>query len=134
MPTQPLMPDRHRPVAVDLDTEKQQPPGSVLATRDHALIREWANRHGAEPATGEASDSGPATVNVQDGDAGIRFNFPAFARFRPISWEEWFQNFTKYDLVFVFEGDQPGGTAAGRYRLIPKHDLEAASTEPVAGL
>jgi hypothetical protein len=135
MHSRPLVPDTHQPVGVDVNTEKEQPPGALLATRDHALIREWAARNGAEPATGEASGSGPATVHVQDGDAGIRFNFPAAARFRPISWEEWFDNFTTFDLVFVYESGQPGTNAGGRYRLVPKRDLEAAcAPHPIEGL
>jgi hypothetical protein len=75
----------------------------ALATKDHDLIQRWAERHGAEPATGEASASGPATLHVTDGGAGIRFNFPGFARFRPITWSEWFENFDRHDLTFVFE-------------------------------
>jgi len=76
-----------------------------LATRDKELIRLWAARHGAEPSTGEATPSGPATIDVNDGGAGIRFNFPAAARFRPISWDEWFDNFDRHHLVFVYEED-----------------------------
>jgi hypothetical protein len=76
-----------------------------LATRDKDLIRLWAARHRAEPATGEATPSGPATIDVNDGGAGIRFNFPAAARFRPISWDEWFDNFDRNRLVFVYEED-----------------------------
>src|SRR4051812_45733944 len=75
----------------------------VLATRDHHLICQWAERHGAEPATGEATPSGPATLAVNDGGAGIRFNFPGHARFRPISWAEWFDNFERHGLTFLFE-------------------------------
>jgi hypothetical protein len=75
----------------------------ALMTRDHDCIRQWAERHKAEPATGEATSSGPATVNVNDGGAGVRFNFPSAARFRPISWEEWFANFDVYELTFVYE-------------------------------
>ena len=40
---------------------------------------------------------------MNDGGAGIRFNFPGIGRFRPISWEEWFENFFLHELVFVFE-------------------------------
>jgi hypothetical protein len=76
-----------------------------LATRDKDLIRLWAARHHGEPATGEATPSGPATIQVNDGGAGIRFNFPGAARFRPISWDEWFDNFDRYRLVFVYEED-----------------------------
>jgi Protein of unknown function (DUF2934) len=75
----------------------------TLGTQDHNAIRRWAARHGAEPATGEATASGPATVDVRDRGAGIRFNFPAAARFRPITWEEWFDNFDRHQLVFVYE-------------------------------
>jgi DUF2934 family protein len=74
-----------------------------LATKDKEVIRQWAARHRAEPATGEATASGPATVDVNDGGAGIRFNFPASGRFRPISWEEWFDNFDRNRLIFVYE-------------------------------
>lgn len=74
-----------------------------LATKDREVIRQWAARHGAEPATGEATASGPATITVNDGGAGIRFNFPGAGRFRPISWDEWFDNFDRYRLIFVYE-------------------------------
>jgi hypothetical protein len=45
----------------------------AIGTRDHEMIRRWAARHHAEPATGEATASGPATVDLNDGGAGIRF-------------------------------------------------------------
>lgn len=75
----------------------------ALATKDHGVIRRWAERHHAEPATGEATASGPAAAHVTDGGAGIRFNFPGLARFRPIEWSEWFDNFDRHELTFVFE-------------------------------
>ena len=102
---------------VDRTTADGQPVGAIMATDDHELIRDWARRHSAEPATGEATPSGPATVAVNDGGAGIRFNFPSAARFRPITWEEWFQNFHHHGLLFVYEREDQSGS----YRLIPKH-------------
>lgn len=108
---------------VDRDSAAQQQPGAVMATEDPAVIREWADFHGAEPATGQATSSGPGVVDVNDGDAGIRFNFPGVARFRPISWEEWFQNFTEYDLTFIYEAEVPGQPPGNRYRLVPKTKL-----------
>lgn len=75
----------------------------ALATKDQDVIRGWAERHRAEPATGEATASGPSTIHVTDGGAGIRFNFPGLARFRPITWDEWFENFDRHQLTFVFE-------------------------------
>ena len=77
--------------------------GRSIATRDPQIIRAWASRHGAEPATGESTASGPATIHVNDGSVGIRFNFPAIGRFRPISWEEWLAHLEQHSLVFVYE-------------------------------
>ena len=79
----------------------------ALATRDRDTIRQWAARHKAEPATGEATASGPAIVHVADGGTGLRFNFPGMARFRPISWDEWFEHFDRHNLVFVHEEEVP---------------------------
>jgi hypothetical protein len=117
---------------VDRDNEKEQHPGAVLATDDEELIREWAARHGAEPATGEATASGPATIDVRDGGAGIRFNFPGAARFRPISWEEWFENLRQHDLMFVYEREEgeAGEAPSARYRLMPKEKLREERMRP----
>ena len=93
----------------------------VLFTRDHEFIRRWAAERQAEPATGEATNSGPATVNVTDGGAGIRFNFPGVAAFRPITWEEWFENFDGHECAFVCDND--GVTPqSNRYRIVKAED------------
>jgi hypothetical protein len=119
-----LLPDDDEPIRrVDRDHAAQEAPGAVVATDDDDVIREWATRHRAEPATGEATPSGPATRDVQDGGAGIRFNFPAAAPFRPITWEEWFDNFRRHDLMFVYERDAPEGPPSNRYRLVPRQKL-----------
>lgn len=125
MTTRSLIPDVEPLRRIDVATARDQPPGSIVATDDHELIREWARRHSAEPATGEATASGPATIQINDGDAGIRFNFPAFARFRSISWDEWFDNLHRHQLLFVYERDEPGTTSSGRYRVAPKSRLDA---------
>jgi len=85
------------------EVQTRSAPGWSMATRDHDVIRAWATRHGAAPATGEATSSGPATINVNDGGVGIRFNFPGFGRFRPISWSEWLEHFDRNRLTFVYQ-------------------------------
>jgi hypothetical protein len=77
----------------------------AIGTQNHDVIRRWAERRKAEPATGEATASGPATIAVNDGGAGIRFNFPGVQRFRHITWDEWFDHFDRHDLLFVYEED-----------------------------
>jgi hypothetical protein len=123
MAHRPLLPEEEPVRRVDTTDAGQQPPGKVLTTDNREVIREWAAKRAAQPATGEATESGPATVDVRGGGAGIRFNFPGAARFRPISWEEWFDNFTRHDLMFVYEGDAPGQTPSGRYRLVPREKM-----------
>ena len=111
-------------VFVTADSEQRHPEVRVAATRDHEVIQRWASRHKAEPATGERTASGAGTVEVNDGDAGIRFNFPAVGRFRPITWEEWFGNFDANDLVFVYERDEAGHSPTYRYRMVTMASLQ----------
>ena len=99
------------------------PPGvRMQRTNDHHVVRRWATEPSAEPATGEASESGPSTVVVNDGGAGIRFNFPGFAPFRPITWEEWLGHFDRHHLLFVFEEQDPAQVATRAYERSRLHD------------
>jgi hypothetical protein len=122
-----LLPKRHTVRQVDDDT-LWEASGATLSTRDHNVIRQWASRRGAEPATGEATASGPATIAIADTGAGIRFNFPGLGPFRPISWEEWFANFDQHQLAFVYEdADDEGAALSYRYRIVPASVLENRS-------
>jgi hypothetical protein len=117
----PLLPEQNRIQEVRADTPVE-PGSSVLSTRDHEVIRRWAGARHAEPATGEATASGPATVDVKDGGAGIRFNFPGQGMYRPIAWEEWFENFDVHELAFIFDHNPPGTAASNRYRIVRAAD------------
>jgi hypothetical protein len=123
MSDSPLLPATVPIVLLSADDENRHSEVATVATRDHELIRRWAQRREAEPATGERTASGEAKVSVTDGGAGIRFNFPATGRFRPISWDEWFENFEGHDLVFVYERDAPGHSLSYRYRLAKRDAL-----------
>ena len=111
-----LLPE-HKQIS-EIRAEGPESSADVVATRDHEVIRRWAAKRHAEPATGEATSSGPATVNVNDGGAGVRFNFPGTGHYRPISWEEWFGNFDRHLCAFVYENDSPDGTVSNRYRIV----------------
>jgi hypothetical protein len=114
-----LLKQKHVPMVTTEDDALTGP----VATRDHGVIRRWAERRQAEPATGEATASGPATADVRDGGVGIRFNFPGFARLRPIPWEEWFDNFERHQLTFVYEGQPEAGESwTPRYRIVKTED------------
>lgn len=109
---------------VPMSSDAVQDQGTLVATRDRDQIREWAIERKAEPATGIETPTGSATVDVHDGGSAIRFNFPAAAPFRPISWDEWFTLFERDDLVFVYEPAEGAAGSYGRrgptyYRLMP---------------
>ncbi len=111
------------------ESDSIQDRGIIVATRNHELIREWARRYSAEPATGQETASGQATLDVHDGGAAMRFNFPAAARFRPIDWDEWLDWFDRENLVFIYEPEESqasGGTfgrrAGSYYRLVPARE------------
>src|SRR5215211_730925 len=119
-----LLPQQHRVREVFGDTLMDDS-NTTLKTRDHEAIRQWASRRSAEPATGEATASGHATVAIADSGAGIRFNFPGVGPFRPISWDEWFANFDRYQVTFVYEDAADDGAALScRYRIVQTSDLE----------
>jgi hypothetical protein len=115
---------RHPLAPVDSALEGGGGTVTLVGTRDPRLVRAWASHHGAEPATGEATASGPATVSVNDQGSGLRFNFPGAARFRTLTWDEWLASFETADLVFVFEravseGDGgPTRVGGALYRIV----------------
>jgi hypothetical protein len=124
MEVRSLIPDEGPIALIDAATEGQFADIPVVATQDHDLIRQWAVRRRAEPATGEATESGPASTKVNDDGTGIRFNFPGVSRFRPIEWDEWFRNFDAYSLVFVYERDVPNRSLSSRYRMVTMDALK----------
>ena len=124
MDVRSLSPEEGPIALIDAATEDRFADIPVVATQDHDLIRQWATRRRAEPATGEATESGPSTMTVNDDGTGIRFNFPGIGRFRPIEWDEWFRNFDTYSLVFIYERDVRSRSLSSRYRMVPMDTLK----------
>jgi hypothetical protein len=115
---EPLLQKKRRVPVVTTEKDAAAVKGPA-ATRDHDVIRNWALRRHAEPATGEATPSGPATAAIKDEGAGIRFNFPGSGRLRPITWEEWFANFDRHQLTFVYEDHSETNAT---YRIVKAED------------
>ena len=116
-----LFPDYPRIQTAESVDSAIRPSTQVVFTRDHEVIKRWAAERRAEPATGEKTSSGPATVDVKDGGAGIRLNFPGVSAFRPISWEEWLANFDFHQCAFVYDNDT-SKPASNRYRIVKAED------------
>ena len=120
-----LLPDHPKIPNIKLSDGTEDKFTDVAFTREHDVIRGWAEARQAEPATGEATRSGPSSVHVNDGGAGVRFNFPGAAAFRPISWEEWFENFDTHHCAFVFDNDR-STPPSSRYRIVNADEWKAA--------
>ena len=121
-----LLPKHRELVSVTNDDVDSVAPRAdrTFVTVDHEIIRRWATRRQAEPATGESTASGPSTVrSVNDGGTGLRFNFPGAATFRPIRWIEWLELFDSQDLVFAFDEAVDSETPTAQYRLVPGRSL-----------
>jgi len=45
------------------------------------------------------------------------------ARLRPISWEEWFENFDRHQLTFIYESEPDADESSlPRYRIVKTED------------
>jgi hypothetical protein len=71
--------------------------GGHLLTRDHEVIRQWAEQRNALPATTREAEA-------DDRLGALRFDFEGGDErdLRPISWDEWLEEFDGRDLVFIY--------------------------------
>ncbi len=101
--------------ALWIESPEQQPerPGQTLATRNHDVIRQWAEERGGQPATIAGTE--------HEGRPGVlRFDFPDYAgggRLRPVDWDEWFETFDQRNLVFLFQEQMKDGRQSNFFRL-----------------
>lgn len=92
--------------------EGEKRPGATLLTRNHDIIRKWAEERGATPATVPGTE--------HDGHLGVlRFNFPGFGdgKLVNVSWDEWFKAFDARDLVFVYQETLRDGTQSNFFKF-----------------
>jgi hypothetical protein len=96
---------------IDNEGEEPERDGRSLVTRNHDVIREWAEERSATPATVEGSE--------HDGHVGVlRFDFPGGATdLKHISWEEWFEAFDARELNFIYQEKRSDGRESNFFRL-----------------
>ncbi|MFI6166565.1 hypothetical protein ACIBCN_07240 [Nocardia sp. NPDC051052] len=81
-------------------------------TRNHDIIRQWAERRGARPATMPGSE--------YDGQLRVlRFDFPGYggAVLRPVDWDDWFAAFDAKHMHFRYQDRRADGTPSNFNRL-----------------
>ncbi|HVB64534.1 MAG TPA: hypothetical protein VNE17_07370 [Nitrolancea sp.] len=103
--------------------------GQTLATRDHEVIREWA----------EERDGIPSTIQrvEHDGQLGLLdLDFPGYDEedLQHIDWDEWFAAFDLQELVFVYQEHKTDGDLSSFFHFdgpLGIHD-EKSPSEPTA--
>lgn len=94
--------------------------GQSLVTRNHDVIKKWAEERGATPAT---------VPGTQHGDhlGVLRFDFPGYGgrELEHVNWEDWFKTFDDRDLVFVYQEHQKKGNQSNFFRLDNPHRQDA---------
>ncbi|MFQ6331822.1 hypothetical protein ACLMAL_37685 [Nocardia sp. CWNU-33] len=93
-------------------TDRPARPGRALITTDHEVIRRWAERRGARPATMPGS--------AYNGHLGVlRLDFPGYggAVLQPVDWDEWFADFDARGLSFLYQEQWADGSLSNFNRL-----------------
>jgi len=84
--------------------------GRSLVTRNHDVIRRWADERGAVPASIEGSE--------HDGHLGVlRLDFPGGADLMEVDWERWFEAFDARGLNFIYQETTSDGNQSNFFRL-----------------
>jgi hypothetical protein len=89
--------------------------GQTLATRSPEVIRDWAARRQAVPATATRGPDGePRTLRFDF--AGADGNGRS-SRLEEVSWDEWLGVFERRNLVFLYQERRRDGSDSNFFRL-----------------
>jgi hypothetical protein len=92
--------------------EQEKRRAARQATRDHEVIRKWADARGAQPAS---------TARADDRGVGVlRLDLPGGRESRQtkrIDWNDWFRAFDERGLCFVYEEQKLDGMRSDFFRL-----------------
>ncbi len=86
--------------------------GQGLVTRNHDVIRRWAEERKAVPATVPGTE--------HDNHLGVmRFNFPGYGgqSLQEVSWDDWFRTFDDRELLFLFQEFKKDGSPSNFFKL-----------------
>jgi hypothetical protein len=93
---------------------KQKPDhdGQSLVTRNHEVIKSWAEERKAKPATVPGTEHG-------DRIGVLRFNFEGYGgdRLQEVDWDDWFQTFDERNLVMLYQEKLKNGNQSNFFRF-----------------
>ena len=91
--------------------EKPERPGRSLLTTNHDVIRQWAQRRNAIPATVAGTEHG-------DHLGVLRFDFGEHTNgLTKVDWDQWFQTFDERKLTFVYQETRSDGSPSNFFQL-----------------
>lgn len=97
---------------IDSPDDEPERPGRSLVTSNHDVIRDWAERRGAVPATVEGTEHG-------DHLGVLRFDFGGDSeRLQHVDWDEWFQTFDDRGLRFIYQEEKADGHESNFFQLV----------------
>ena len=103
---------RSGPQWIKSPNEQEERKGRTLATRNHDVIKSWAQKRRAAPATVPGTEHG--------GRPGVlRLDFPDYGGrdLKKISWDDWFKTFDSRRLIFLFQEHRRDGAESNFFRL-----------------
>lgn len=99
--------------------EKPERPGRSLVTTNHDVIRQWAQRRNAVPATVAGTEHG-------DHLGVLRFDFGDNTEgLTKVDWDQWFQTFDERKLNFVYQETRSDGSPSNFFQLENPHREDA---------
>ncbi len=103
--------DRYTTEHMIASEEREKLKAQRLTTRDHDVIRKWAETRGAQPASSIRQEGhGIGVLRLElPGDAGGRITH--------IDWTDWFRAFDERDLCFVYQEMNVDGERSDFFRL-----------------
>ena len=97
---------------IDSPDDHEDRKGQSLATRNHDVIRRWAESRKAMPSVvGDTAG--------RDGAGVLRIDFPGYRgkRLEKIDWDDWFDTFDKRKLVFLYQEHKRDGSPSTFFKL-----------------
>lgn len=87
--------------------------GQTLATRNHDVIRRWAETRRAVPVTVPGTEHGGRP-------GALRMDFPGGSgrnRLQQVDWDSWFESFDQGELVMVYQEKTSDGERSSFFVL-----------------
>ena len=97
---------------IDSPDDHEDRKGQSLATRNHEVIRQWAESRKAKPSV-------VGDTEGRDGAGILRIDFPGHGgkRLRKVDWNDWFDTFVKRKLVFLYQEHKRDGSTSTFFKL-----------------